>query len=395
MIEALTPAFISSKAVCPPNKKRVEFCDSNVRGLLLECRSAAGSVPTWYWRHKVDGHTKYHRLGSVHDLDLDQARKQVNLLKAEHAMKSPSGDKDEVGTMSLDTFMKLHYMPHAEMHKRSHKRDDQLYRLRIAPKFGHVSLKEISRHQIQAFHIALIKDEELSPASADLHVALLRHALNLAVEWEMVEKNVLKGFKLFLVDNRVDNHLEREKVECLKDVLLTDNNRPVCLILLFLLVVGTRLGSALNARWKDFDLDNAVWVVPPADAKSKRANPHWLNPSALWVLKEIGTRGNSEFVFPNPETGKPYTTITRVWYRLRKKAGLNDKVRIHDLRHTFAHMLLEAGRGLFEVQKALNHADARTTMTYAHVSAKTMHDAARAASVIVKEPVVQLEAQAG
>lgn len=55
------------------------------------------------------------------------------------------------------------------------------------------------------------------------------------------------------------------------------------------------------------------------------------------------------------------------WDRVRSLAGLPD-VRIHDLRHNFAFLLINHGRSLYEVQKLLGHADISTTQRYAHLS---------------------------
>lgn len=164
----LTPAFMATGLVCPPGKRRIEYCDAKVAGLLIECRSGADAVPTWYWRRKVNGKTTYKNLGPLTNMDLETARKQVTLLKAEHAMVSKRIPATELakGNMPLDVFMRNHYFPHAELHKRSHKRDDQLYRIRIAPKFGHLQLNQITRHAVQQFHLALVKEHSLSPASA-------------------------------------------------------------------------------------------------------------------------------------------------------------------------------------------------------------------------------------
>lgn len=386
-VVALTPAFLASKAVCPPGKKQIEYCDSIIPGLVLECRAAAGSVPTWRWRHKVDGKTKYRRLGSLADLEGDHARKQVALLKAEHAMLTTRVPADEQvkGNMTLDLFMRHHYFPYAQLHKRSFKRDDQLYRIRIAPKFGSLQLNQITRHEVQTFHSSLVSVEKLSPASADLHIALLRHVLNLAVEWGMLGGNVLKGFKLLLVDNRVDNYLVEEEVERLKNVLLADRNRPVCMAILWLTVTGARLSSGLHCRWKDIDMANKMWVVPSARAKSKKPNPHFLNDSALWILRQLAGRTDSEYVFANPKTGKPYTTITRVWYRIRKKAKVNPKARLHDLRHSWAHRILAAGHSVTELQFAMHHSDPRTTMKYSHASPRMMRQVAGAAALQLPE----------
>jgi integrase len=54
---------------------------------------------------------------------------------------------------------------------------------------------------------------------------------------------------------------------------------------------------------------------------------------------------NRTFRKENPNYGKPYTTITKVWSRLRTKAGL-PHLRIHDLRHQYASFLVNSGRTL-------------------------------------------------
>ncbi len=386
-VMTFTPAFMATGLVCPEGKPRIEYSVADEPGLFVECRASDRAVPTWYLRLKnAKGTNVYKRLGTVREISLTQARKLARQLKAEHAAtpKQPVEVATVIGSMTLATFMKDHYMPHAQMHKRSHGRDEQLWRLRIEPKFGHLPLNKVNRHDAQAFHVALVKEHGLSPASADLHLSLLRHVLVLAVQWDLLEKNPLVGFKLFHVDNRVENYLDEEEVERLKNVLLADSNRTVALLILYLLVTGARLASAMNCKWADIDMDNSVWVVPATEAKSKRANPQYLNPSALWILEAVGTRDKYDHVFVNKETGKPYTTITRVWYRLRRDAKLNNKVRLHDLRHTFGRMVLSAGHSLEELRKAMNHADVRTTARYGHLTSKAMRQVALAASVIIQ-----------
>lgn len=56
----------------------------------------------------------------------------------------------------------------------------------------------------------------------------------------------------------------------------------------------------------------------------------------------------------------PYTTIMKVWTRLRTKAGL-PHLRIHDLRHQYASFLVNSGRTLYEVQQILGHSDSKVT----------------------------------
>lgn len=390
-----TPAFMATGLVVPPGRPRIEYSVADEPGLFVECRSSAKAVPCWYVRvKKASGTNAYIRLGTIKEISLTQARKQARQIKAEHALspRQPAEAAQAVGSMTLSTFMADHYEKHARIHKRSYKRDDQLYRIRIAPKFGHLALSAINRRDVQAFHNALL-DEGLSPASSDHHVKLLRRVLNLACQWELLAVNPLKGIPLFMVNNEVENYLDEDQTQALLEVLKTDANRSVCHILMFLISTGARLNEALTATWANVSIESGVWKVDAKRSKSKKVRSIPLNDSALWVLEQLPSKGKSAYLFPSPvkaADGKdePFVTITRAWYRIRKLAGVN--VRIHDLRHSFASRLVCNGRSLYEVQQILGHSDPKVTMRYAHLSAKALQEAANAGSVIVPRVVPQV-----
>ena len=94
-------------------------------------------------------------------------------------------------------------------------------------------------------------------------------------------------------------------------------------------------------------------------------------------------------MFPNSKTAKPYVSIFISWDTARKQAGLAD-VRIHDLRHSFASFLVNAGRSLYEVQKILGHTQIKTTQRYAHLSQDTLIDAANVVPFIMSSPIVAM-----
>ena len=58
--------------------------------------------------------------------------------------------------------------------------------------------------------------------------------------------------------------------------------------------------------------------------------------------------------------------IRRLWAKAQKDAGLAD-VRIHDLRHTFASLLVSGGASLEMIGKLLGHSQMQTTQRYAHL----------------------------
>ena len=377
-----TPAFMATGLVCPPDKKKIEYSVADTPGLFVECRASKTAVPTWYLRLKNENGTNcYRKLGTIDDLTLVQARKRAAQIKAEHLLMQKEADviKQNPGQMTLDKFFHEHYMPHAKQHKRSFNRDESLYRVHIAPVFKDLPLQSISRREVQKFHNDLREKKGLSPASADHGVRLMCRFLNLALKWEFVEKNVLRSIELFKVDNQVENYLDEEQLGRLLHVLKTDHNRPICHILMFLLSTGARLNEALTATWANVNEETRTWKVDAKRSKSKKPRFIPLNDSAMWVLGEL--KRKSEYLFPSPVTGKPYTAITWQWYRIRALAGVN--LRIHDLRHTFASFLVSNGRSLFEVQQILGHSDPKVTMRYAHLSSKALQEAANAGSMIV------------
>ena len=380
-VVALTPAFLNGCLIVPEGKARIEYCDQTCPGLLIEVRAVATAIPTYYLRFKRHGKTAYDRLGTIKELTLTQARKLATQKKVEYAplAKAVADVKPAVGEMTLDAFWIDHALPHLKLVKRSFVRDEQLF-ARLGPKFGNTPLRSISRYGVELFKGELM-NQALSPATVDHHIKMLRHLLNLAVQWDMLDKNPLRGIQLLNVDNQVENYLKDEEMQRFLEVLKTDPNRPICLLLMFLLSTGARLNEAVQAKWAQIDLDSAVWKIPASNSKSKKVRSVPLNDSALWVLEQAKLLGECDYPFANPETREPYQSVRRVFYRLCVKARV--KLRIHDLRHSFASLLVSGGRSLYEVQQILGHSDPKVTMRYAHLSSKALQDAANTASLIV------------
>lgn len=380
----LTQGFISS-ASCPPDKNRVEYCDTDLPGLYV-LASSAGNTLTYFLRYKDSaGKTCHQKIGRASDISLADARKQARTLKAEitaNGRDPRAEEKARKAVLTLDELW-LEYKKFAKSRKRSFARDEQLWRLRLQPAFGHMRLNQISRHQAQSFHAGLKEEGILSASSIDHHLKLLRRMLNLAVDWAMLEKNPVSRIQLLNEDNKVEHYLDDEELERLMGVLQSDENRPVCLIALLLISTGCRLNEVLSARWAQVDKVNRVFRVDAINSKSKRVRSIPLNDAALEVINQLDTEGQYEHLFINKQTEKPYTTIMKVWTRLRTKAGLPN-LRIHDLRHQYASFLVNSGRTLYEVQQILGHSDSKVTERYAHLSTKTLQAAANSASVIIK-----------
>jgi site-specific recombinase XerD len=385
MIVKLTESFISTGLQCSLGKKREEMVDAVVPGLFIEVRAVSQGQGTYYYRYKdANAHTQTKKLGRTTDINLAEARSQAKALRAEVALGANprAEEKARKLVITFDTFFTEHYLPYVKPRKRSWDRDEELYRLRIKDVFGNKRLNQMTRLQIQTFHSGLIA-EGLAAATANHHIKLIRHMLNLACEWQMLDINPASRIHMFEEDNKQERYMNDAQLGNLLEVLRTDSARSVCLITTFLLATGCRLNEALSACWSQVDKDKRVFRVSASNSKSKRMRPVPLNDTALNVLNQLDTEGQYEYLFINKKTKKPYVNIAKVWERLRAKAGL-PHLRLHDLRHQAASNLINSGSSLYIVQQILGHSDPSVTQRYAHLSMKTLNDASDNASDIIK-----------
>ena len=379
----LTQDFINNSLQCPKSKSRIEYCDKNIPGLIVIV-SATSSGGTFFLRYKNGiGKTSYIKIGRTNEVTLADARKKAKLLKLEISNGAdPSNEKRaQKAVPTLATFYEDHYKPYAAVHKRSAGSDHQLYTCRLESRFGHFRLNQITKTMIISFHNEL-RESQLAGATCDHYVKFLRHAFNLAIEWDMLKENPASGVKLFNLDNKIEHYLDASELEKLMTVLQTSENRPVCSIIMYLLSTGSKMSEALNAKWGQINRETRTWKVPALNSKSKKIRSIPLNNSALDVISKLDTEGEFEYLFVNRITGNAYSNIHKAWGKIRNQAGL-PHLRIHDLRHQYASFLVNSGRTLYEVQKILGHSNSKTSERYSHISTATLQAAANSASDMI------------
>lgn len=143
-----------------------------------------------------------------------------------------------------------------------------------------------------------------------------------------------------------------------------------------LLLTGARLREIIHLEWDWVDIERQIVNLP--DSKTGQ-RPLFLNPAAVELLAGIPRVPDSRFVIAGDEPGQPLRDLQGPWRRIRKLAGI-ERVRIHDLRHTFASLAASSGASLPMIGKLLGHTQPRTTQRYAH---------------LVHDPVKELNAKVG
>lgn len=370
-------------------KKKEEWFDLSIRGFYLEVRETGGKT----WRLRLtdqSGASRVVSLGDANCVSFEQAREQARNLRAAAQIgqwqANPEPPPAEALRPSFAEFVQDSYLPYASVRKRSVGTDISMLNNHLLPAFGPTRLGEFTRDELVRFHTAK-RQQGYAPGTVDRMVVLLRFIMNLAVKWGVISaaENPAREFELFNVPNNRERFLSGEEVELLITELRNSINPDLLNIVTALLLTGCRRGEILKAQWKDIDLERDVFHIP----LTKQGRPHKLPlaPDLRTFLLGLPSRGKSDWLFPNARTGKPYQSIFYSWDTARKAAGMPE-LRIHDLRHSFASFLVNAGRSLYEVQRLLGHTSSRTTQRYAHLSDDALTQAMSAASGWVKPVAV-------
>jgi integrase len=284
----------------------------------------------------------------------------------------------------------------------------QHVRLYIDPAIGQLQLSKLMPQHVQAFINAKLK-EGLSPRTVQITLFVLRRALDQAVKWDLVARNVAKLVDAPhaerpeikpIVSDQVQRFLQALKGERLEAVFTVG------------LALGMRRGEVLGLRWEDIDFVGRTVSVKQAVQRSggrfaegdgQRSKLHFVTPKSFRGIRTLAMpdcvasalqshrarqaeerllagSGWQDFglVFATRK-GTPIEPrrVDTEFKRILKKAQLPETIRLHDSRHFAASLLLAQGVHPRTVMEILGHSDISVTMnTYSHVVPELMRDAA-------------------
>jgi integrase len=253
----------------------------------------------------------------------------------------------------------------------------------ILPVFGKIPINEIKRKDLKHFF-----DRLLSKGVAVNTVSLIRSpisgVLSHALDSELIEHNPIIGLKLGKKTTLEFEPLSKEDVILLLESAQQYEGGVYYPSVLLALRTGMRIGEIRALKWKDLDFENRLIevkrscrkerITTPKNGKSRRVDmtPHLAE--TLQVLQTAQKRKAlekgrpfSEWVFANNlGTIMRYKAFRKALLGCLKKAGLR-KVRIHDLRHTYATIRLLSGHNIGDVSYQLGHSSIKITYdTYGH-----------------------------
>ena len=264
---------------------------------------------------------------------------------------------EQVGHQRVILFDELtrDFLAYGKLHKRSHA-DDARRTRRLLEAFGGRPAKAVTAEDIERFKGDLAA--KMAPATVNRHLALLRSVYYLGIRNRKVEHNPMRGVKLFRENNaRVRYLTEEEEFRLFQS--LHEGYRPLVEVGL---LTGLRASNFIGLRWRDVDLEAAVYTIP--ESKSGEALRLPMHPRVRDIL--AGLPRNGVYVFAEAD-GEPPWDFTHTFAKAVRIAGLSD-LHLHDLRHTWASRLAMAGVDLLTIKELGGWKTLAMVQRYAHLS---------------------------
>lgn len=370
----------------PPDKGQSFIWDSEVPGFAV--RATASGAKAWVVQMRVRGGKERRMvIGFCHKLPLDKARQEARkVIAAADLGRDPAQERKEAREVKPDTNPTLTEFAERWMEEVASRRNRAgtlknrrlLLKNHILPHLGDKRLGEIGRRDIEDMHHRV---SQKFPVAANRAVSLCSALFATAERWGLLTDNPATKVERNTEEGR-ERYLTPEEIARLQTALDQSPAQDSADVVRLLLLTGARVGEVLAMRWDQVDLAVGQWVKPAATTKQNKTHRVPLSPAAVDVLAKRqaalkGRRWRGEvppWVFPGDGVNGHMTTIRTFWAAVCRRANI-DGVRVHDVRHTFASLLVSSGESLPVVGALLGHTQAKTTSRYAHLLDDTLREA--------------------
>jgi integrase len=350
----------------PVNGQRLEFHDTQAKGLLLRITSTGTKTFCFYrW---IKGSAKPERitLGRFPAMTVEQARSKAAQFNA--AVENGENPNTPLKHQKTEPVL-LELFEDFILHKRN-KKGGHLsaktvleYRKSFAnylEPWAKRKLSKITAAEMSSLHMKLGKDR---PTTANRTMALVSSLYNFGIlERSYPITNPAEKIRKY-PENERDRFLYPDELPRFFSALADEENPNMRDYFLLALLTGVRKSNVLAMRWDEINLKRSEWRII---TKGNSAQTVTLSPEVIEILSERQQVANSEWVFPG--TGKTGHLVEpkKGWQRLLDRAGLSD-LRIHDLRRTLGSWQAKTGASLLTIGKSLNHKSTQSTAIYARL----------------------------
>lgn len=250
--------------------------------------------------------------------------------------------------------------------ERTHRLHEIAIRRLVEVLGENIFIHTISPRDIEKYKIYL--SQTLDPNTVNIRLKKLKRAFNVAVDWELLEKNPFEKISFLKVAHRTIQFLPPEDFEKLISVVTEDQFKD---IVLFAVTTGCRRAEITNLRWENVNL-TMRFVTIQSDknfqVKAGRMRTLPISPFLMSVLERRFLKRKGAYVFHNRGFKLSDDWLTHRFKQYKIKAELKDSYKFHSLRSTFASWLVMNQQDIYSVSKLLGHSKVTTTeQYYAHL----------------------------
>ena len=179
---------------------------------------------------------------------------------------------------------------------------------------------------------------------------------------------------------KVQNFLKTEQLKrldaALIDLIAEQPERIVGFSAIRLMLhTGMRKGEVRELSWDDVDLEGRILHLQRDKSSGENVGRDvLLTDAAVQLLRSLPRMAHTDWVFFGRQRDSHIVDLERYWSAALERAGIR-RVRMHDLRHSFASLAIANGISLYTVGKLLGHRDLKSTARYSHLSAEAQREA--------------------
>lgn len=352
-------AKLTQDAVDAASPRKTEYVIVDARSDGLALRVRPNGSKTWRLRWREDGELKRATIGNAKKISLAHARKRA-------ADASWTRDETEVPDEDRGGLFADLATGFVEGKERAglRSRSPRIYaRSQLIPNFGHVPAAEISTPRVASWFHGY---STTRPGGANEALRLLAAILAYGREEGLIPRRtpdpcapVRKNPK-----RNAGRILSADGLAALGRVLGTQDARDpdATDVVSLILLTGCRSGEIVRLKWEE---------VHPDRLKLQRTKTGprdvLLSKAAKRILTRRKTTRMGLYVFPAISTiSRPRANVEQAWKRMKTEAGIDPKLRLHDLRHSYASHAVMSGETLVMAGKLLDHRNPASTERYAH-----------------------------
>ena len=351
-----------------PRQTAYEVRDARLRGFGVRLTPAGRKFFFVHCQHR--GERVWKTVGDFGAIDVAEARARAAEMLAAIRRGEPVPARPE--ETLFEAVAETVFAQHERLWKPGTLAVNRCYlRNQLLPHFAGRPVAEIERADVRRWFASLRATPVAADRSMPVLSVIMREAEAMGLRPE--GSNPCRGIRRYRRKGR-ERFLSDDELRRLSAVLrkhADDWPLRVAAIRL-LLLTGCRKGEILTLRWSDYREGHLF-------LRDSKTGPRtvWLSDPARAVLD--GMERSGRWVFPAAGRNRPRSAawLNAAWWRIRAEAGLDD-ARLHDLRHTHASIALRRGETVPAIGKLLGHANAETTLKYAHPADAAIVDAAEA-----------------